>query len=470
MKFKLASLILIFTFSVQLKAQIENLEYSFETGAVLSSGENLPFWLLSNRYGQLSNDPNQIFGKFSLKQELQEDKRFDIAYGISLNGRLDNNADAYFEEWYARVKYRFLRLDIGSIRKSYGVQDRELSSGGILWSGNARPLPEISLSTNHYIDIPFTNGLIQFNGGMSHGWFDDYPGIKDVWLHHKWLMIKFGGESRMHFTGGLHHFAQWGGISEEYGVLASNLPTFWKVFIGKGGNENSPVPEQINAAGNHLGSYNFRIDYSLESFDLGLYWESVFEDNSGRRLRNFPDGLYGFNIKTKNQKSLISNVLVEFLATDNQSGPIVIDSLTNIPPTGGDNYFRHYIYSMGWSSHLMTIGTPFISSPIYKKTGDNEVYFDNNRIRAVHCGLNGMIKSLNYKVLYSHSVNKGTFGQPFIPSLTNNSIQVSFLLKNIIFEHSVFHLEYAMDIGEFEGNNFGLLLSWEIKFKAERNH
>jgi hypothetical protein len=457
MKFRSTTILLFFIFSIQLYSQSEDLEYSFQTGVALSSGENLPFWLLSNRYGQLSNDHNQLFGKFSLKRDLQEDKRFDIAYGISMNGRLDNNSDFYFEEWYARVKYRFLRLDMGSVRKSFGVQDTELSSGGILWSGNARPLPEISLSTNHYVDVPYTQGFIQFDGGMSHGWFDDYPGIKDVWLHHKWLMIKIGGQSRVHLTGGLHHFAQWGGVSDKYGVLASNLPTFWKVFIGNGGNENSPVPEQINAAGNHLGSYNFRFDYSLENRDLGFYWESVFEDNSGRKLRNFPDGLYGFSIKN-NRKSLISGILFEFLATDNQSGPVIIDSASNIPPTGGDNYFRHYIYSMGWSSHLMTIGTPFITSPIYNLQNDN------NRVRAVHLGLNGEFKSMKYKILYSFSNNMGTFGQPLSPSLTKNSFLVSLFIKDVFYQHSNLIFDYGMDFGGFQANVFGILLSWEVKF------
>jgi len=455
MKIVITTIFFISILSIKSFSQNEGINYTIETGTVVSTGENLPFWLLSNRHGQFSNNPNQVFGKFSLKRELQEDKRFDIAYGISLNGRLDNNADVYFEEWYAKVKYRFLRLDMGSLRKSFGVQDSELSSGGMLWSGNARPLPGISLSTNHYIEVPFTKGLIQFNGGMSHGWFDDYPGIKDVWLHHKWLMIKVGGQSRMHITGGLHHFAQWGGVSDKYERLGRDLPTFWKVFIGNGGNENSPVPEQINAAGNHLGSYNFRFDYSLKDFDLGFYWESVFEDNSGRKLRNFPDGLYGFNIKNKNQKSLISDLVVEFLATDNQSGPVIIDSVTNIPPTGGDNYFRHYIYSMGWSSHLMTIGTPFITSPIYKAISDN------NRVRALHFGLKGMIKNVNYKLLYSHSLNKGTYSHSLIPPQDNNSILVSLLLKDILIENSVFHIEYAMDLGKFYGDNFGLLLKWE---------
>ena len=446
---------------IVLNAQLKCPDIEFETSVIAGKGENLPFWLLSNRNGALTNDLNQALSRFSIKQELDKDKVFSIAYGLSAIGRVNNNSDLYFEEFYVDLKYHFLRLELGSKRKTYGVQDQSLSSGGILWSGNARPIPEISLNTLDYIDVPYTSGFLQFNGGMSHGWLDDYPGIKNVWLHHKWLMIKGGGNSPVHLTAGLHHFAQWGGYSDKYGQLATDLETMWEIFIANNANENSPLHEQLNAPGNHLGSYNLKIDYTLKDSEFGIYWESIFEDNSGRKLRNFPDGLYGLSIKSTKTQGFLNQFIFEYLATDNQSGLPTIDTINNIPTTGGDNYFKNGIYLMGWSTHLMTIGTPLISSPIYTETEVDQGVFVNNRVRALHFGLGGCHKSMDYKFLYTHSLNKGTYSSGFDPPNHDNSLLIALSFEDVWMEGSSFQLDFGMDIGEFYGNNYGLMLSWK---------
>lgn len=179
--------------SIDLHAQLEVPDIDIETGVIAGGGENLPFWLLSKRYGVPANESNQAYSRFTIKQEFDKDKIFSAGYGLSMIGRLNNESDFYFEEWYADLKFYFLKLEAGSKRKAFGVHDQVLGSGGMLWSGNARPLPEISISTLDYVDVPYTSGFLQFNGGMAHGWMDDYPGIKDVWLHHKWLMLRGGG-------------------------------------------------------------------------------------------------------------------------------------------------------------------------------------------------------------------------------------------------------------------------------------
>lgn len=459
---------LIFSFflftSTSLNAQFSTPGINIETGVIAGEGENLPFWLLSNRYGMHTNDSNQAFGRFSIKQEIDKDKVFSYAYGLSTIGRLNNNSDFYFEEWYAELKFHFLKFEAGSKRKILGVQDHNLGSGGILWSGNARPLPEITLSTFDYVDVPYTSGYMQFNGGMSHGWVDDYPGIRDVWLHHKWLMLRSGGNLPIRITAGLHHFAQWGGYSDKYGQLGTDFKTFRRVFIANGGFEDSPEPEQINAVGNHLGSYNFRIDYNLKNYKTGFYWESIFEDNSGRKLRNLPDGLYGFSFKTNNKESIVNQFIFEYLTTDYQSGSPTVDTINNISNNGGDNYFRHSIYKMGWSSQLMTIGIPLISSPIYTNSDENVGVFVNNRVKALHFGLGGSFSMLDYKLLYTHSVNKGTYGTSFNPPYQDNSLLIALTFEDVWIEGSSFHVDFGIDVGEFYGNNYGLMLRWQYRF------
>ena len=168
MKFTSRIIGLFLFITININAQFDIPTIDLETGLIAGEGENLPFWLLSNRYGMHTNDPNQAFGRLSIEREVDKEKVFDYGYGLSTIGRLNNHSDFYFEEWYAELKIHFLKFEAGSKRKILGVQDHKLGSGGILWSGNARPLPEISLSTFNYIDVPYTFGYMQFNGGMSH--------------------------------------------------------------------------------------------------------------------------------------------------------------------------------------------------------------------------------------------------------------------------------------------------------------
>ncbi|MFW5872498.1 MAG: hypothetical protein ACOCVN_00780, partial [bacterium] len=198
----------------------------------------------------------------------------------------------------------------------------------------------------------------------------------------------------------------------------------------------------------------------FDEFSIGLGWQHIFEDHSGRKLKNWPDGLYTLEFSTKNEDRLLNGFVIEFVATDDQSGPIVIDTVNNIPHTGGDDYFRNYIYSMGWTSHQRTIGTPFISSPAFYSHKEDPQEIINNRVRAIHFGLSGDAGFLNYRVLFSNTLNKGTYKNELEPHSRDIMLLLNLWKEDILLKNSELHLDVALDRGDFYGNNFALMMRW----------
>ena len=109
------------------------------------------------------------------------------------------------------------------------------------------------------------------------------PVISYLWYYLQDCIISFNGAA-------LQKILQWV-------ALPKDIKAFWDIFTAGAGSKDSPVNEKLNALGNHLGSYNVRLDLHLRKFKAGLYWQSIFEDNSGRKLRNGEDGLWGLSIR-----------------------------------------------------------------------------------------------------------------------------------------------------------------------------
>jgi hypothetical protein len=449
---------------------IKKPDYVLETGSVFSASTQTPFWLLSNQYGLLT--PNKFNGwiKAGVHTSLSE-KKIDYDYGVDLVNRYSNKNEFYIHQAYLRLKLYFVNIQAGSIEETFGNQDSSLSSGGLLWSGNARPMPKLSVLVPNYTKIPFTFGLLEFKAGISHGWFGDEPFVNNVWLHHKFAYIQLGGKLPVHVHFGFHHFAQWAGKTEDGVQLPNKWDDFIKVFFAKGGGDGSPESDSLNALGNHIGSRNFGVDVELNKVKMGLYWQTIFEDGSGKAYRNIKDGLWGFYLHTKDKSKFINGFVYEFINTTDQSGPAhevwTLDGVEyNYPIPGGeyhelggnDNYFNNGIYHFGWTYKNMTIGTPFITSPIIPIEGTSE-NIRNNKVTGHHFGIEGNIKDYPYKILYTYYLNFGTNSSPFIPDKHQHSILLQTSISNKLPWKIDLSLQGGIDFGNMYGNNIGILVS-----------
>ena len=455
------SIVLLFLPGYLAMSQVltDSISYVLESGVSAATARNSPFWFVSNRYGLLSTDQYNVWIRAKLIAEEHVTKKIDFSFGIDAVERYSGHNDLFIQQAYVGVKFGFLTFKGGKWEEKFGNQDWNLSSGGILWSGNAQPVPKISILVPSFTPIPLTKGYAEFKGGISHGWFDDNQYMKNTLLHHKYLYLKFGGSLPVHLHVGLQHFAQWGGISSdpEIGQLPHDLSTFIRIFFAKGGARNDPQTEWENVAGNHLGSYNLGVDLELKKCQFNFYWQTIFEDGSGRRLRNIKDGLWGLKVSPKSWKYL-TGILVEYLRTTDQSGTYdkYIENDTIKYAGGNDDYFNNGIYYQGWTTKGMTIGTPLITSPAFMVL-EMADYLINNKLSAFHFGLEGRIKNVDYKAFYTFSRNFGTNSSPFLEKKDQNFILIEGSIADVLPWDLSISAAVAFDIGKFYKKNVGVM-------------
>lgn len=439
-------------------AQTDTTKYEVSVSSLSASGKFSPFWLQNNRYGLVTHSPHELklMGKVS-KEYSRPDKNWDYEYKFSFLLGNDKYSTIYRpHEYYIKTRFKNLELNIGASEEIIGSQDSTLSIGGMIFSKNSRPMSKISLGMKRFAPIPYTRGLLEFKGSIAHGWFGDDVYTKDLLLHHKSFYVRLGGHFPVKIHYGIEHVAQWGGIFPDdspYNQMEHSWKDFFVIFTGGAGGIGG---EEINALGNHIISQSFGLNFKINSFDIDTYWQNISEDGPVRfifaNIMNRADGLWGISLKSSNLK-YVNKIVFEYLNTSDQSGPY--HDQDGIVYGGADDYYSNYIYQNGWNHFRRTIGTPFITSPVYFSGGS--IRSHNNMARVRHVGLEGEIGGASYRGFLSFSENYGT------PYLRKKDNDVSLLL-DVTKRHSKLNdLEIcwsiAADFGAFYGNNLGLMIT-----------
>ncbi len=452
--------ILLFIPSYDIKAQIKLPEWEAGLSSVAGIGNQAPFWIMSNRQGKFL--PEKYTGAMGINFLAESDtgRMIDYDYGIELYGLQGRGSYLWLHQaWAGLTFFDVIRIRGGMQEEIIGSLQPSLSTGSVIWSGNARPMPKIEAGTPGYVSLPFTGGYVEMSGLLSHGWFEEGRYASNVWLHHKNAYIRFGGSFPLNFHYGFNHYAQWGGSSpRQEEPYPRDFKSFIKVFLNRSGDEEDPdTPEgwAINRFGNSLGSRNYGIDLTMDNFSTGLYQQDIFEDGSGLRKQNFPDGLWGAWIRFPERNRIVQAVVYEFLQTTHQSGPY--HDIDGDTLGGNDNYFNHGHYQSGWTYHGYTIGTPMITSPVLNNPANRRIL--NNRVIAHHLGFEGNItQNVTYRNFFTFSRNFGTYSRPF----EERRDQFSWMLE-VSIPVNYFDLEagvtIAADRGNMYGNNLGMLFT-----------
>jgi hypothetical protein len=440
------------------KAQSDTIRYEVGFTGVGSTGAYAPFWLQSDNYGQISASPNSANVNVGFCKDFNK-KSAVFDYGFKADLLLqtyDNKTKAYFHEAYLKARLSVLDLIVGAREEYLGTQDSSLSCGGFLFSKNARPMPKITLGIEHFTPVPFTKGYLEVKGAVAHGWFTDNIAVTNLLLHHKYIYFRLGGSLPFHFQYGVDHVAQWGGNVPGMGQQPTSLSDYLRIVMGGSGGSTATTNDQINALGNHILSQSMKIDYRISDFTISGSWQNISEDSPKfmTNTMNKPDGLWGISIRN-NTFPIIKGLVYEYLNITDQSGPF--HDKDGIVYGGNDNYFNNGVYQNGWTYFSRTMGTPFISSPVYNKDGG--VSITNNRVQVHHIGLEGDIVGYKYKALCSLSKNYGTYGAPYPEMIRNTSLLLEVKkqfpkLSNIELGCSV-----GADIGKLYGNSVGCMVS-----------
>ena len=456
------------------------LSYKVEAFGSAASGDHTPFWLVSNRYGVVPLDAGNGYLKPGVFFHQSFGKGFRWGAGIDLVASAPRYRNIYIQQLYAELGYKSLLLSIGSKERTTSLWDLALSSGDMVLSPNARPIPEISLSMPNYTVVPLTKGWMQIKGGFAVGrsfdkaYLEHFANEKQVYndnilWHHKSVFVRMKDTKNafpLSVEVGVRHWAQWGGTSTdpEIGVQPHSLKDFARIVFGKAGGEGSSISDSINVLGNHYGSYDFRLGYSAKNWDAFVYHQNYFEDKSGMIFNNHPDGLWGLQV---NLQSLpwLQKVVVEHMNTRYQTGPFhfILFDRDKYPKAlggGGDDYYNNGEYLTGTSYFTRGLGSPLLLSPEYNEDGD--LTFRHNRIRAWHTGLQGKVSStVDYRFLLSHTTSWGTSYKPVLNIKESASGLVEITYRHPHLEGWSFTGSVAVDTGDYVGKGigFGLCVS-----------
>lgn len=454
--------------------------YMAELNGSVAGGDHTPFWLVNGRYGLSSLKKNNGYLRAGAFRHADKQSRWDWDFGVDLVGAAHYTSEFVVQQLYAGVRYRCLDLYIGSKENPTMFLDPQLSSGDMVQSINARPVPQVRLGVERYTYIPFTKHKLAFRAYFAMGMFTDqdwqytftkgeHTRNKRVLYHSKGLFLRWGDTQKFPLTveGGLEMAAQWGGeIIYSNGKIVKpghSFKNFLKAIFpaSSSSTDESLAGDVINIEGNHVGQWNLAVAWTPKDQDWGarLYYQHFFDDHSMMFFDYlWRDMLLGVELQLP-KNPFVKKFVYEYLITKDQSGPVIWDKTPEIPEqiSSGDNYYNNFLYN-AWQHWGMAIGNPLLTSPIYNT--DGVITFYNNRVKAHHFGFTGEpLRDLDYRVLFSYNRSWGTYNFP-TPNVTH---QYSGLIELNYHPERLkgwgARLSVAADWGNLTGHSSGAMLS-----------
>ena len=105
---------LAFLFSGSEAWAIDGLRYRGEAQVSFSSGQNTPFWLVSNKMGLSSIKKNNGYIRMGVFRDMDEDRKFSWGAGVDLVGAYNFTSSFVIQQLYGEIKYRCLGAMVGS--------------------------------------------------------------------------------------------------------------------------------------------------------------------------------------------------------------------------------------------------------------------------------------------------------------------------------------------------------------------
>lgn len=398
--------LLRYYFFVLLISSLFNELYSQEKSSSLiikSNPINESYWWLErNNHGKsISKTEFNYMIEFT---QLKTSFRINISNAFKNINYISGENNDFTDKEYGKTIYlgeSFLKhnfsqnlfLRAGKYYRDFSLYlNDNLSSGSMLISKNAQPMPKIGLVGNHKLK----NDDIYFSYGIAHGFFrkNAFYTQKAPYLHEKFIYLHLDKGSHK-FNFGLVHDAMWGGATPKYGSLPSSFKDFLKVMISADGPPGL-CPEcpnyHQNSLGNHLGIWDFYYEKTnINNQKLKFYYQHFFEDTSGLRFANKTDGLWGIELINYIKDTTL---LFEYMDTSN-----AYDN----PPYQRDRYYWNYQYRLGWSYQGNIIGNPYVNT----NRVDNTNLVDLKELTQMfHFGATGKLNSnFNYTLLASRRIN-----------------------------------------------------------------
>lgn len=481
-----------------------DLDFRFESMGSIGNGDYAPFWFTSNRHGLSPYKNGSGYLRSAALGGLTLPSRFRMEYGMDIGVATGMQSDFFIHQLYMDLSYKWLGLSMGSQEIPGELKNGRLSSGGLTWSGNSRPVPQVRLAIPEFTRIPILGGWFSVKGHVAYGLFTDNkwrnrvpdaPYTDRLLYHSKAGFLRFGDKERSPFqaTVGLEMYAMFGGVMHNRKLMANEevleeyrLPSGLRAYrdILMPFNE---AGEQTKENGNSLGSWHLSFDYLGDRFGVRAYYEHFYEDHSGMLgieyksdltgekdfvfygfRRNWFDGIYGIELNLLEELP-VRNVVLEVLNTRGQSGPVYRNPHASVAEgvDGRDGFYTHELYD-SYSHWGYAIGNPVLVSPVYNS--DDDQRFKSNRLLMIHAGIDGVIgRCFDYRIMVTTSRHWGTYEDPYntVGRLT------SYLVEGTWAPSGIYGWKYRLSVGLDSGrgtpmgeSNKGVMLSisrlWKI--------
>lgn len=473
------------------------IEYEASLNVNASTGNFAPYMLASWNYGRF-NGANGIWHDGMLKKEMTLDKRFNWGAGVEYllgygSAAEYSRYDAANDKWgfssvrqapvrlhqlYAEVKFRGVYLLAGMKERRSGIVDNRLSSGDLTRSNNACPIPGVAVGFVDFQNIPFTDGWVQIDGEIMYGRFMDkdyrtktfshYNGhiSLDNWYTYKRCYFRTKPSMPFSVTVGMQTAGVFAGYTKWYSkgkvvreaYRGFHFRDIFDMFFPIEGNGDSYYK------GNSLGSWDFKARYDFSNGSrLSAYFEWPWEDGSGIGKATGWDGLWGLQYDF-GKKGIVSKAVIEYFDFTNQSGPIHVDpsdlhgKYFPIHTDGSDDNYNNSYYN-SYANYGMSLGTPFIKSPIYNLDGYQG--FTDNRVRGFHIGICGTVSPrLGYRILGGYRRSWGTHAVPRTETAGDTSMMFEGTYRTPVSQGNLnIRAQIAFDRGKLYGNTAGALVT-----------
>lgn len=461
---------------------VEDLEYSVSAQTAASTSKDAPFWFTANRYGSASAKQYSASLRASLMRPIEHDslRRWRLGYGLDLIGGYGLQGKFNVQQAFVDVQYKNARLSFGSKERPVEFRNNELSSGGMTFSNNAVPIPQVRFELPRWWNISGKSRMVFIKGHIAYGmctdgrWQERNNGgdtrflyAKNTLYHSKAGYIKIGNEERFPLvaSGGLEMASQFGGTvynmtgyggaisvdgDHTYGygsrnVMPHNAKAFLDAFIPGGADPNDG--DYSNVGGNQLGSWQLNLGWYAKNWSVKAYMEHFFEDHSMMFWQYvWKDNLLGLEVNLPANR-FVSSAVFEYIGTMDQSGSIYHDKTANLPIGlyGRDNYYLHHLYG-GYQHWGFLQGNPLLISPLYNDNGLLEPLA--SRQRSFHAGLSGdPHPDLHWRMLFTHVRGLGSYVRP-----SGNPEHGTFFLAEVSYKpHQLKDWQFMLSVGTNAG-------------------
>ncbi len=473
MRSKLLLIIVLTTVLFHSKAQKNQIDIDGSFHTIFSSEDLRPMWLTANQWGIYGDyGKAEAMVNIGLSYQLIQNNTFSLKAGVRGLANFDVSGSV-LQEAYINGRLSIIDFSLGKEQFSPFADYDDLTTGFFLMNTNARPVPRITIGIFDYLPLGFAKDWVEIKGGISQGVLNDDRGVKsnsasDILLHEKFAYARLGNTKLKPYAG-LVHSALFGGTRPN----GASIPIdFWSTFFAKG-SAKLGGGEETNAAGAHMGFWDFGFDWQANFGDVHFYWQKPFADASGLKLYNFynKDYIIGTVVYPKDIDWL-KGISFEVFRTDHQSGYGIPDPLypsdynghskgsiiwmediegdfdgfmyevfgeTKTGWTeeevqrylevelneghkygGRDDYMNNGQYYNGWTYHGSDMGFPLHhTAQKFSQYAPEYLYNDhgifvNNRVNGINVGVKGSVtKQLNYRTKLTYTNNKGAYAEEF---------------------------------------------------------